>query len=145
MRFLTACFAILLLSPPAFASPKVIASIMPVHSIVANVMGNLGTPELLFSGKNSEHTASLSPEQISNLAKADVVFMIGLDQGVIPFYNETTTESKREPRRLFYVGLTRARHEVHMLYSGWRDSPYGRKTDGPSEFLLEVRRSLHPA
>ena len=77
MRFLTTCFAILLLSLPAFASPKVIASIMPVHSIVANVMGNLGTPELLFSGKNSEHTASLSPEQISNLAKADVVFMIG--------------------------------------------------------------------
>ena len=72
----------------------------------------------------------------------DVVFMIGLDQGVIPGYGETSTASKREPRRLFYVGLTRARYEVHMLYSGWRDSPYGRKNDGPSEFLLEVKRSL---
>ncbi|CAN5538510.1 hypothetical protein BH11PLA2_BH11PLA2_16550 [soil metagenome] len=72
----------------------------------------------------------------------DVVFLIGLDQGVIPSYRENTIASKREPRRLFYVGLTRARHEVHMLYSGWRDSPYGRKTDGPSEFLEEVRRSV---
>lgn len=75
----------------------------------------------------------------------DVVFMIGLDQGVIPGYGETTADSKREPRRLFYVGLTRARYEIHMLYSGWRDSPYGRKYDGPSEFLEEVKRSLTPA
>jgi zinc transport system substrate-binding protein len=77
MRILSSCLATLLLSSSALAAPKVIASIMPVHSIVANVMGNLGTPDLLLSGKNSEHTASLSPEQISNLAKADVVFMIG--------------------------------------------------------------------
>ncbi|MBX9677531.1 MAG: ATP-dependent helicase [Gemmataceae bacterium] len=72
----------------------------------------------------------------------DVVFMIGLDQGVIPNYRESSPASKREPRRLFYVALTRARHEVHMMYSGWRDSPYGRKSDGPSEFLLEVQRSV---
>jgi DNA helicase-2/ATP-dependent DNA helicase PcrA len=70
----------------------------------------------------------------------DVVFMLGLDQGIIPGWGHTTPASKREPRRLFYVGLTRARYEVHMLYSGWRDSPYGRKHDGPSEFLLEVKK-----
>jgi zinc transport system substrate-binding protein len=39
--------------------------------------GEVGTPELLLSGRNSEHTASLSPQQISDLGKADVVFMIG--------------------------------------------------------------------
>ena len=77
MRLLTACIATLLLSTFALAAPKVITSIMPVHSIVANVMGEIGTPDLLLSGKNSEHSASLSPEQISKLGKADVVFMIG--------------------------------------------------------------------
>lgn len=72
----------------------------------------------------------------------DVVFMIGLEQGQLPFYNENTPALKREPRRLFYVGLTRARYEVHMLYSGWYEN-YGRKyTNGPSEFLLDVQRSL---
>lgn len=72
----------------------------------------------------------------------DVVLMIGLDQGNIPRYSQKTPESKRESRRLFYVGLTRARHEVHLIYSGWRES-YGRRyNEGPSEFVLEVMDSL---
>jgi zinc transport system substrate-binding protein len=77
MRVIAGCLATFLLSTSALAAPKVIASIMPVHSIVASVMGDVGTPDLLLSGKNSEHTASLSPEQISELGKADIVFMIG--------------------------------------------------------------------
>ena len=77
MRLAVSCLATLLLSTSALAAPRVIASIVPVHSIVASVMGDVGTPELLLSGKNSEHTASLSPQQLSDLGKADVVFMIG--------------------------------------------------------------------
>ena len=77
MRLAISCLATLLLSTSALAAPKVIASIVPVHSIVASVMGDVGTPELLLSGKNSEHTATLSPQQLSDLGKADAVFMIG--------------------------------------------------------------------
>ena len=77
MRLAVSCLATLLLSTSALAAPKVIASIVPVHSIVASVMGDVGTPELLLSGKNSEHTATLSPQQLSDLGKADAVFMIG--------------------------------------------------------------------
>ena len=77
MRLLTVFLAALLLSTSAQAAPTVIASIMPVHSIVANVMGSLGSPDLLLSGKNSEHSASLSPAQIASLGQADIVFMIG--------------------------------------------------------------------
>ncbi len=77
MRLAISCLATILLSAPALAAPKVIASIVPVHSIVAAVMGDIGNPELLLSGKNSEHTASLSPQQLQDLGKADLVFMIG--------------------------------------------------------------------
>ena len=77
MRLAVFCLATLLFSTSALAAPKVIASIMPVHSIVASVMGDIGTPKLLLSGKNSEHTATLSPQQLSDLGKADAVFMIG--------------------------------------------------------------------
>jgi len=77
MRLAISCLATILLSTSALAAPKVIASIVPVHSIVAAVMGDVGGPELLLSGKNSEHTASLSPQQLQDLGKADLVFMIG--------------------------------------------------------------------
>lgn len=77
MRLAISCLATLLLSTSALAAPNVIASIVPIHSIVASVMGDVGTPELLLSGKNSEHTATLSPQQLSDLGKADIVFMIG--------------------------------------------------------------------
>ena len=73
----------------------------------------------------------------------DAVVIFGMDQGRIPNWGAKSAESKQEPRRLFYVGLTRARHEVHMTYSGWRTTPYGRVFhDGASEFLLEVQAKL---
>ena len=47
MRVFAGCLAAILLSTSALAAPKVIASVMPVHSIVASVMGDVGTPVLL--------------------------------------------------------------------------------------------------
>lgn len=73
----------------------------------------------------------------------DVTVLFGMDQGIIPSYQEKSDESKREPRRLFYVGVTRARHEVHVTYFGWRTTPWGARFDnGPSEFLVELQTKL---
>ncbi len=67
----------------------------------------------------------------------DVVVMVELEQGRIPRWGATDAE-KREPRRVFYVDLTRARHEVHLMYSGWVENRYGGFHNGPSEFVLET-------
>ena len=73
----------------------------------------------------------------------DVVYILGLEQGQIPFYSENTTALKREPRRLFYVGLSRARYEVHLLYSGWYEFRGRKYRNGPSEFVLEVQKAVN--
>jgi DNA helicase-2/ATP-dependent DNA helicase PcrA len=73
----------------------------------------------------------------------DVVVMMGMDQGRLPAWSAASEQARSEARRLFFVGLTRARHEVHMTYSGWTANRYGRRFErGPSEFLIEVRRKL---
>ncbi|MCA3555936.1 zinc ABC transporter substrate-binding protein [Aestuariivirga sp.] len=78
MRQLPALLAAaLLMASPALAGPRVIASVAPVQSIVAAVMGDTGTPELLLQGSMPEHRAVFTPSQIAALGDADLVFIAG--------------------------------------------------------------------
>lgn len=62
---------------PAIAAPKVVASIKPLHSLVAGVMQGVGEPYLLVAGGGSPHTYALRPSQSRALQQADLVFWIG--------------------------------------------------------------------
>jgi zinc transport system substrate-binding protein len=59
------------------AEIKVMASIKPVHSLVASIMKGVGTPSLIVQGAASPHTYSLKPSQADELQNADVVFWVG--------------------------------------------------------------------
>ena len=59
--------------------PRVVASIKPVHSLVASVMKGVGEPQLLVSGASSPHSYTLRPSEVRALSEADVVFWIGPD------------------------------------------------------------------
>ena len=61
----------------AMAPPAVVTSIKPVHSLVAAVMGESGTPALLVDGAASPHAYSLAPSDARALQDADLVFWIG--------------------------------------------------------------------
>jgi zinc transport system substrate-binding protein len=56
---------------------SVVASIKPVHALVAGVMGDLGTPHLLLAAPTSAHHFTLKPSQARALQNADIVFWIG--------------------------------------------------------------------
>jgi zinc transport system substrate-binding protein len=77
MRLVVALAALLASSSVATAQVKVIASIKPIHSLVASVMQGVGTPGLIVSGSNSPHTYSLKPSDAEALQKAEVIFWVG--------------------------------------------------------------------
>ena len=59
------------------AQPAVVASIKPVHALVAGVMLGVGEPRLLVAGGASPHEYSLKPSDGRALSAAQVVFWIG--------------------------------------------------------------------
>ena len=63
----------------ALADVKVVASIKPVHSLVAAVMQGVGTPDLIVEGAGSPHTYALKPSQAKQLQQADLVFWMSHD------------------------------------------------------------------
>ena len=82
-RPLIALAALLFGASPAFAEvPRVVATIKPIHSLVAAVMGDLGSPTLIVKGAASPHTYSLKPSDAGAIEAADIVFWTGHDMEV---------------------------------------------------------------
>ena len=76
--FLLALAAALSWSSVALAEvPNVVATVKPLHSLVAAVMGDLGTPALIVKGAASPHTYSLKPSDAQALQSANLVFWTG--------------------------------------------------------------------
>jgi zinc transport system substrate-binding protein len=63
--------------PAAYAAPEVVASIKPVHSLVAGVMDGIASPKIVVEGAASPHTFSLRPSKARELQQAKLIFWIG--------------------------------------------------------------------
>ena len=63
-----------------------------------------------------------------------VVFCVGMHEGTMPIVYADTTAAVDEERRLLYVGITRARDELHVSWAAAR-APGGRGSRRPSRFL----------
>jgi len=87
--------------------------------------GGLGQMTL---GQFSGHGEGNDRINLSTLHSAkgrefDIVILFCMDNGRIP-RNGASQRELREARRLFYVGFTRAKSELHMMYTTGRQSPY---------------------
>lgn len=58
-------------------APNVVVTIKPIHSLVAGVMLGVKKPALLMSGERSPHTQPLTPTDVQQINKADMVIWVG--------------------------------------------------------------------
>jgi DNA helicase-2/ATP-dependent DNA helicase PcrA len=75
------------------------------------------------------------------------VFIIGLDDGLLPHSRATDQaledpEEMAEERRLFYVGLTRARNQLYLVRAEQRTTYGSFEVSQPSRFLRDIPSEL---
>ncbi|HEX9191819.1 MAG TPA: 3'-5' exonuclease, partial [Candidatus Deferrimicrobiaceae bacterium] len=73
----------------------------------------------------------------------DVVFLVGLEDGLLPHSRSVDSPSElEEERRLFYVGLTRAREKAFLSLARRRNLFGSFRDTVPSRFLYDLPSSL---
>ncbi|WP_405830007.1 ATP-dependent DNA helicase UvrD2 [Streptomyces sp. NBC_01176] len=91
----------------------------------------------------AQHAPTVQGVTLASLHSAkglewDVVFLVGVAEGMMPITYAKTDEQIEEERRLLYVGVTRAREHLFVSWALSR-SPGGRANRRPSRFLDGLR------
>jgi len=73
----------------------------------------------------------------------DYVFLIGMEEGLLPHSRAFIEEKElEEERRLCYVGITRAKQKLYLTFAENRLTREGYSTQLPSRFLGEIPQNL---
>jgi DNA helicase II / ATP-dependent DNA helicase PcrA len=73
----------------------------------------------------------------------DQVFIIGLDEGLLPHSrSRDEPEEMAEERRLFYVGMTRAKDRLYLVRASQRSTYGSYEMSEPSRFLRDIPENL---
>ncbi len=73
------------------------------------------------------------------------VFITGMEEGVFPSYRSIISEKDsdlEEERRLCYVGITRAKEDLYLVYANSRTINGNTQYNSPSRFLKEIPYNL---
>ncbi|MCG8691282.1 MAG: zinc ABC transporter substrate-binding protein [Minwuiales bacterium] len=85
----------------AVAAPKVVVTLLPIHSLVASVMQGVAEPGLLVKGAASPHAYALRPSDARMVAGADLIVWVGPD--LESFFGKTV-ESLGAGKRVLELG-----------------------------------------
>ncbi len=71
-----------------------------------------------------------------------VVFLAGMERGLVPIGHAMTPSAKDEEVRLLYVAITRAEHELHLSWAQKRDIGTRVADRSPSPFLAAIEATF---
>ena len=88
--------------------------------------------------EEEENAVSLMTMHTAKGLEFPYVFMIGVEEEILPHANSMEEDGLEEERRLAYVGITRAKQHLTITYANMRNK-YGEKIScEPSRFLEEL-------
>jgi len=92
-------------------------------------------------GEASEHVHLMTLHAAKGL-EFPVVFVVGCEDGLVPFQHGGEVSDVDEERRLFYVAMTRAKERLYLVRSGKRMLFGEVRATRPSPFLTDIEEQL---
>ena len=139
-------------TPQAEDREENISSLVSDARVFANVPEFLEEVALMSSAdETADDAVTLMTIHAAKGLEFPVVFMVGMEEGIFPHSRvyEAGPGELEEERRLCYVGMTRAREELHLSYAASRLQFGERGYNMPSRFLSDmghaVMQSAQPA
>ncbi len=114
-------------------------------------LGEMLSQIALMNGETSDRSVEVPPDSVklttvhqSKGLEFDVVFVIGVADGMFPGRRAIEANDVEEERRLFYVAVTRAKNELYICYPkvASRAGPGGMLLT-PSRFITELDPALY--
>lgn len=99
--------------------------------------------ELIEAGKKSNEDdigVRLMTFHSSKGLEFDIVYIIDVNEGSVPYKKAKGADEIEEERRMFYVAMTRARHKLFICYC---KENFG-KSIGTSDFIVELSSKVKP-
>ena len=87
----------------------------------------------------NDNGLTLTTVHMSKGLEYDVVFIMGLDDGVFPDYRSLNDEKKLlEEKHNMFVSITRSKRLCYLTYPLTKETRYGIKKQTPSRFVVEL-------
>ncbi len=108
------------------------------------LLGAVETADAMAPAEGDTEKVTLSSIHQAKGLEWKAVFLIWLTEGMFPSARSSETpEGLEEERRLFYVGATRCKDDLHLTYPDMRlGAGYGDVIQRPSRFLSEIPEHL---
>ncbi|NTU67213.1 MAG: UvrD-helicase domain-containing protein [Candidatus Moranbacteria bacterium] len=111
----------------------------PIESFLEEVSLHADTDNIA-QGSDAVHLMTLHS---AKGLEFDQVFIAGLEEGILPHSRSLLSDSEmEEERRLMYVGITRARKKVYLLFTRERNIFGSSQVNPPSRFIDDIPEHL---
>jgi DNA helicase-2/ATP-dependent DNA helicase PcrA len=100
--------------------------------------------EKVLSKEDNQNTVKLMTLHAAKGLEFDVVALTGLEEGLFPNTRSLMEDGLEEERRLFYVGITRAKERLLLMHARHRYTFGSMNDQKPSRFINEIPSHLAP-